>query len=300
MAARASWKGYLRLSLVACPIALYPATSDEEKVHFHRINRKTGHRVHMQNIDAETGKVVDKDELGRGYETSGGRIVPIEDEELEAIALESKRTIEIDQFVPAEEIDQLYNIRPYYIAPEGDVAGQPFAVIREAISKEGMVALARVVLTNREHVIALEPRGKGLMGTLLRYPYEVRDEKEVFDEITDEHIPKDMLDLAVHIVKSKAGHFKPEKFEDRYENALRELIARKQKGEKIEPPPEPEPTNVINLMDALRRSIGRRSDSASGRSEGAAKPSAKKPKRPAAKKTAPKKTPAKRKSRRAA
>jgi len=184
------------------------------------------------------------------------------------------------KLVPAEEIDQLYNIRPYYIAPEGDVAGQPFAVIREAISKEGMVALARVVLTNREHVIALEPRGKGLMGTLLRYPYEVRDEKEVFDEITDEHIPKDMLDLAVHIVKSKAGHFKPEKFEDRYENALRELIARKQKGEKIEPPPEPEPTNVINLMDALRRSIGRRSDSASGRSEGAAKPSAKKPKRP--------------------
>ena len=150
------------------------------------------------------------------------------------------------------------------------------------------------------HVIALEPRGKGLMGTLLRYPYEVRDEEEAFDEIPDEHIPKDMLDLAVHIVKSKAGHFKPEKFEDRYENALRELIARKQKGEKIEPPPEPEPTNVINLMDALRRSIGRRSDSASGRSEGAAKPSAKKPKRPAAKKAAPKKTPAKRKSRRAA
>jgi DNA end-binding protein Ku len=112
MAARASWKGYLRLSLVSCPIALFPATGDQEKVHFHRINKRTGHRVHMQNVDAETGEVVDKDELGRGYEMSSGKIVPIEDEELEAIALESKRVIEIDQFVPATEIDQLYNIRP--------------------------------------------------------------------------------------------------------------------------------------------------------------------------------------------
>lgn len=296
MAARASWKGYLRLSLVACPIALYPATGDQEKVHFHRINKKTGHRVHMQNVDAETGQVVDKDDLGRGYETSGGNIVPIDDEELEAIALESKRVIEIDQFVPAKEIDQLYNIRPYYIAPEGDVASQPFAVIREAITKQGMVALARVVLTNREHVIALEPRGNGLMGTLLRYPYEVRDEKEVFDEIPDEHIPKDMLDLAVHIVNSKAGHFRPEKFEDRYETALRELVKRKEKGEKIEPPAEPEPTNVINLMDALRRSIQGKAGTQGGKTKRttARKATTKRAKRATSKPG--KKTPAKRKA----
>ncbi|MFL5260406.1 MAG: Ku protein [Hyphomicrobiales bacterium] len=294
MAARASWRGYLRLSLVACPIALYPATSDREKVHFHRINRRTGHRVHVQNVDAETGEVIDKEDLGRGYETSGGKIVPIEDEELEAVALESRRVIDIDQFVPAKEIDQLYNIRPYYLAPEGEVASQPFAVIREAISKEGMVALARVVLTSREHVIALEPRGKGLMGTLLRYPYEVRDEHEVFDDIPDERIPKDMLDLAVHIVKSKAAPFRPEKFEDRYENAVRDLIARKEKGEKLESPAEPRPANVINLMDALRRSI---------ESKGATKPagrSAPKKRKPAAPKKAAQKAPTKRKARRAA
>src|SRR4051812_487042 len=272
MAARASWKGYLRLSLVACPIVLYPATGDQDKVHFHRINKRTGHRVHMQNVDAETGEVVDKDDLGRGFETESGEMVPIENEELEAIALESKRVIEIDQFVPAEEIDQLYNIRPYYLAPEGDVASQPFAVIREAISKKGMVALARVVLTNREHVIALEPRGKALMGTLLRYPYEIRDASEVLEEIPDEHIPKDMLDLAIHIVSSKAGHFKPGKFEDRYENALRKLVARKEMGEKIEAPPPPPPTNVVNLMDALRRSVEGKGGIKSEKATGARKP----------------------------
>jgi DNA end-binding protein Ku len=285
MAARASWKGYLRLSLVACPIALYPATTDQEKVHFHRINKKTGHRVHVQNVDAETGEVVDNDELGRGYGTSGGRIVPIEDEELEAIALESKRVIEIDQFVPATEIDELYNIRPYYIAPEGDVAGQPFAVIREAMSNQGMVALARVVLTNQEHVIALEPRGKGLMGTLLKYRPSHSEGHAGFGGSHRE---------------LQSWPFRPEKFQDRYENALRDLIARKQRGEKIEPPPEPEPTNIINLMDALRRSIKGRLADTSSKPEPSAMPSAKKPKSPAAKKAAPKKTPAKRKSRRAA
>jgi DNA end-binding protein Ku len=179
----------------------------------------------------------------------------VEDEELEAIALDSKRTIDIDQFVPREEIDQLYNVRPYYIAPEGEVGQQAFAVIREAISKEGMVALARIVLTTREHMVAIEPRGKGLMATLLRYPYEVRRPEEVFDDIPDEKIPKDMLELASHIVRSKEGHFEPEKFEDQYEVALRELLKKKSKGEKIDVEKPREPAKVINLMDALRRSI---------------------------------------------
>jgi len=255
MAPRANWKGYLRLSLVSCPVALYPATSDREKVHFHRINKKTGNRVRLLNVDAESGDVIDREDMGRGYEVTKGHVIPIEDEELEAVALESKHIIEIDQFVPAEEIDQLYNARPYYLAPEGDVGTEAFAVIREAISKQGMVAIARVVLTSREHVIALQPRGKGIMGMLLRYPYEVRAEKDYFDDIPDIKIPKDMLDLAVHIVQTKAGHFDPEKFEDHYENALRDLIKRKEKGEKIEAPAEREPAKVINLMDALRRSV---------------------------------------------
>lgn len=255
MAPRANWKGYLRLSLVSCPVALFPATSDREKVHFHRINKKTGNRVRMLNVDAESGDVVDREDMGRGYEVTKGHVIRIEDEELEAVALESKHIIEIDQFVPAEEIDALYNARPYYLAPEGDVGTEAFAVIREAISKEGMVAIARVVLTSREHVIALQPRGKGIVGMLLRYPYEVRAEKDYFDDIPDIKIPKDMLDLAVHIVQTKAGHFDPEKFEDHYENALRDLIKKKEAGVKIEAPKEREPAKVINLMDALKRSV---------------------------------------------
>jgi DNA end-binding protein Ku len=262
---------------VSCPIALYPATSEREKVHFHRINRKTGDRLRMQNVDEETGKVVDKEDVGRGYEVGRGKYVEVTDEELEAIQLESTRIIDIDQFVPRDEIDQLYNIRPYYLRPEGKVGQQAFAVIREAITKEGMVALGRVVLTSREHVIAIEPRGKGLMGTLLRYPYEVRSEKEVFDDIPNEKITKDMLELATHIVHTKAGHFHPEQFKDRYEEALRELLKKKRAGEEIGPVKHREPAKVINLMDALRKSL-----EASG-----AKP-AKKPPAPSARRRAAK------------
>jgi DNA end-binding protein Ku len=255
MAPRANWKGYLRLSLVSCPVALYPATSERDKVRFNQINKNTGNRIRYLKVDAETEEPVDADDIVKGYEVAKGEYIEVTDEELEAVAIESARAIDIDRFVPREEIDQLYNVRPYYIAPDGDVGTQAFAVIREAINREGMVALARVVLTTREHVIALEPRGKGMLGTLLRYPYEIRKADEFFDEIPDEKIPKDMLDLATHIVKSKAGHFEPEKFEDQYENALRELLKKKHKGERIEPAEEKKPAKVINLMDALRRSV---------------------------------------------
>ena len=171
------------------------------------------------------------------------------------MAIESKRTIDIDEFVPRDEIDELYLNNPYYIAPDGEVGQQAFAVIREAIRNEGMVAIGKVVFTSREHIIALEPRGKGLLGVTLRYPYEVRNEADYFDDIPDEKIPKDMLDLASHIVKTKAGHFEPNKFEDQYEDALKELLKRKQEGKPIERPEQPKPTNVVNLMDALRRSV---------------------------------------------
>ena len=256
MAPRAYWKGFLRLSLVSCPIQLFPATSEREKISFNQINKETGNRVRYRKVDESTGEEVPADEIVKGYQVDKGRYVEINDEEIEAIALESTRAIEIDEFVPRSEIDDLYLIRPYYIVPDGKVGQDAFAVIRNVIKQMNMVAIGRVVLTSREHVIALEARGKGLMGTLLRYPYEVRDESEYFDDIQDVKLSKDMMDLAQHIVKTKTGHFAPEKFEDHYETALKELVEKKMKGIKIEAPRERgEPTKVINLMDALRRSV---------------------------------------------
>src|SRR5438477_10530251 len=252
VAPRAYWKGYLKLSLVSCPVALFPASSEREKISFHQINKKTGNRIRYRKVDSETEDEVDSSDIIKGYEVGKGQYIEIEPEELEAIAIESKRTIEIDEFVPKKEIDELYLNSPYYLVPDGEVGQQAFAVIREAIRKEGMVALGRVVFTSREHVIALEPRGKGLLGMTLRYPYEVRKEDEYFDTIENEKIPKDMIDLAVHIVETKTGHFKPQQFKDQYEDALKDLLRRKQKGEKIERPKERAPSNVINLMDALR------------------------------------------------
>src|SRR3981189_2011319 len=252
MGPRAYWKGYLKLSLVSCPIQLFPAISAREKIRFHQINRKTGNRIKYCKLDAVTGEAVRDDDIVKGYEVGKGRYVEITDDELASVAIGSRHTIEIDQFVPRSEIDELYWNIPYYIAPEGEIGRQAFAVIREAIKKEGMVALGHVVFTTREHVIAVEARGKGMLGVTLRYPYEIRKEADYFGDIPDEKISKEMLDLAVHIVETKAGHFEPEKFEDHYENALKELIKKKQRGEKIEKPKERPRAQVINLMDALR------------------------------------------------
>jgi DNA end-binding protein Ku len=255
VAPRAYWKGYLKLSLVSCPISLFPATSGREKISFHQLNRDTGNRIRYRKVDADTGNDVEASDIIKGYEVSKGDYITLEPEELEAIALESKRTIEIDEFVPKGEIDDLYLADPYYVVPDGEVGQQAFAVIREAIRTEGMVAIGKVVFTSREHIIALEPRGKGMMGVTLRYPYEVRKPDEYFEGIEDEKIPKDMLELATHIVETKRGKFEPDKFEDEYEDALKELLRKKQKGEKIEAPKERAPSNVINLMDALRNSV---------------------------------------------
>jgi DNA end-binding protein Ku len=255
MAPRAYWKGYLKLSLVSCPIALFPATSERDKISFNQINKKTGHRIKYRKVDADTGEEVASEDIVKGYEVAKGEYLEIEPEELEAIAIDSKHVIDIDEFVPRDEIDELYLNTPYYIVPDGEVGSQAFAVIREAIRKEGMVAIAKVVFTSREHVIALEARGKGLLGVTLRYAYEVRKEDEYFADIPDEKIPKDMLELASHIVATKAGHFAPGKLEDRYEDALKELLDKKRSGQKIERPKEHEPSKVINLMEALRRSV---------------------------------------------
>lgn len=254
MAPRANWKGYLRLSLVSCPIALYPATTDREKIRLNLLDKTTGHRIRMQKVDADTGDPVDPADIVRGYKTTEG-YVEITDDDLAGIEIESSRTLDITRFVARDEIDELYNVRPYYVVPDGDAGRQAFAVIREAIRARGMVALGRVVISTREHVIALEPRGKGLMGTLLRFPYEVRDETEYFDDIPDEPIPKEMIDLATHIIDTMKGDFRPDEFEDRYETALRELISRKETGETMAPTRPKAPSKVVNLMDALRRSI---------------------------------------------
>jgi DNA end-binding protein Ku len=254
MAPRANWKGYLRLSLVSCPIALYPASSLSEKVSFNRLNRKTGNRLKQQNVDSETGDAVPREDIARGYEVAKGQYLIVEDEELDAVQIESTRTIDIDQFVPKSEIDERYIDSPYYIAPDGQVGQDAFAVIRDTIGKLNMVALGRVVLTRREHVIALEPKGRGLMGLTLRYPYELRDEASYFEDIPELKLPKEMLDLAAHIVNTKSGHFDPSLFQDRYENALIDLLKKKEAGETIEPSREVA-APVVNLMDALRASI---------------------------------------------
>jgi DNA end-binding protein Ku len=256
MAPRANWKGFLRLSLVTCPVALYPATSESEKISFNQLNRKTGHRIKYSKVDADTGEEVANEDIVKGYKVDTDTFVEVTNEELENVALESTRTIEIDEFVNRTEIDPRYLIRPYYLRPDGKVGHDAFAVIRETIREMGKVAIGRLVLTSREHIIALEAIDKGLIGTLLRYPYEVRDPAEYFDEIQDVKVTKDMLDLARHIVEQKSGSFEPGKFEDQYETALVDLINKKRAGKPITPKERPRGENVVDLMEALRKSVG--------------------------------------------
>jgi len=256
MAARAYWKGSLKLSLVSCPVALYPATTSVEKTRFHVINKETGNRLKQQMVDTETGDVVEGDQKARGYEVRKGEYVEIERDELDAVEIESTHTIDIDSFVPEHEIDKRYLNHPYYIIPGGKAGIDAFAVIRDAMKNKDRVALARIVLANREHVIAIEPLGQGLLGTTLRYPYEMRDEDEFFDDIKNPKISKDMIELASHILDTKAAHFDPSKFKDEYEKSLKALVKRKAAGKPVKvAEPEERPSNVINLMDALKQSL---------------------------------------------
>jgi DNA end-binding protein Ku len=256
-AARRAYRNrYLKLSLVTCPVALYPASSQAEKTHFHQINRKTGHRLRQQMIDEVTGKAVDKDEKSRGYEVSKGKYVEIEPEEIKAIQVESTHALDIEKFVPVDEIDRRYFDRPYYIVPDGKAGEEAFAVIRDAMKDKGRVALAKIVLTNRQHIMAIEPMGKILLGTLLRYDYEVRDEKELARSVPSPRIPKEMLSLASHILDTKAGHFDPSEFKDEFETELKKLVKRKAAGKPIEyEEPAERPSNVVDLMEALRQSV---------------------------------------------
>jgi DNA end-binding protein Ku len=257
VAPRPYWKGYLKLSLVSCPIALTPATSSTEKVSFRQVNKETGNRIRYKKVDAETDEEVPNDSIAKGYEVAKGEFLIMDDEELEAVELESSHTIDIDQFVPAVQIDKRYYDQPYYIVPNDTVGVEAFAVIRQAMEGKGVTALARVVMNKRERVIALEPWGKGLLGTTLHYDYEVRKADDYFDDIPDLKLPKDMLQLAEHIVESKAGDFQPDLFVDHYETALVEIIRKKQAHVPVKKSADKAsaPKNVINLMEALRRSV---------------------------------------------
>jgi DNA end-binding protein Ku len=254
--ARAFWKGYLKLSLVSCPIALYTGTSATERVSFRQINKKTGNRLRQQLVDEGTREPVEGEDKGRGYEYAKNAYIPVDDDELDALAIESKHTIEIDSFVPREQIDQRYLDTPYYITPDGQVGQDAFAVIREAMRGKDMVALGRVVLAKRERVIMLEPWGKGLTATTLRYPYEIRDAEEYFGDIPDVKVEPDMLKLAQHILQSKKTDFDPAQFVDHYEEAVVAMLKKKQAGLPVSRErAAPRPQNVANLMDALRRSV---------------------------------------------
>ncbi len=254
---RPYWKGYLKLSLVSCPISLYTATSSSEKVSFRQINKKTGNRLKQQLVDEETGAVVDSADKGKGFEVDKGVYLRIDDEELEAIAIESNHTIDIDRFVLKSQIDERYVDSPYYLVPTDKAGLDAFAVIRDAMRDKGMVALGRAVLSKRERVLMLQPWGKGLLGTTLRYAYEVRADKDYFDEIPDVKIPKDMLQLAEHILETKKAEFDADAFHDRYEQAMIEMINVKKAGM-----PAPAKERLVprivggtDLMAVLRQSI---------------------------------------------
>jgi DNA end-binding protein Ku len=256
VAPRASWKGFLKIGELTCPVALHTAASTAERIRFHTINRATGHRVQRQFVDQETGKVVQSDDQVKGYEVSKGEYVVLEPEEISAAIPQGDKTLSVDAFVKFEDIDKAYFDRPYYLTPADEVSLKAYGLIREGLKKEGVAALARALLFRKVRTVLIRPFELGLMATTLNFDYEVREADTVFDDIKDVKIAKEMLDLAEHIISTKRGRFDPAAFDDRYEAALAELVKAKMEGRPMERPAEPEPTNVVSLMDALRQSAG--------------------------------------------
>jgi DNA end-binding protein Ku len=281
MATRPTWQGYLRLSLVSCPVALYTATTRTSDVSFNMLHGSTHNRIKMVPTDPETGPV-ERSEIVKGYEIEKGRYVVITDEEIKNVRLETTRTLDIERFVDEGEIDRLYWNDPYFLVPDGDMAVEAFTVIREAMSKSGQVALGRLVMHQRERLMALEPRERGILAYSLRTNREVKSAGELFDRIPDQKPNPQMIDIATQIIRQQEGPFDPSQFNDRYEDALRALIKEKEKGATVTAPAEPKEAEVIDLMEALRRSLGQ-----SGAGE-RRKPAGKAPARtaPAAKKPA--------------
>lgn len=298
MAPRALWKGYLKLSLVSCAVAMFTATTASERIRFNMLNRKTGHRLKQQYVDSATGELVEPEDRARGYQVAKNEYIVIDDEEIDTIQIESTHTVTVDKFVPRKEIDELYLDTSYYLAPDDRVAVEAFSVIRDAMADSGMVGLARVVLHRREHVVMLEPRGRGILVTTLHYPYEVRSQDAIFEEIQPIALDKETLGLAKTIIESKRGKFDPSSFEDHYENALIALVKSKQAGERPQAPaPAAPPSNVVNLMDALKRSLAAEGKELPARPR--AEPRASRAAAKSARKTPPRQTRAKKKLRKA-
>ena len=255
MAYRPTWQGHLKLSLVTCPVALYTATNSAGDVHFNLINPKTNNRIKMITTDPDTGPI-ERSELVKGYEVSKGAYVLLTNDEINSVKLESTKTIDIERFVPGDEIDRLYWDNPYYLAPDGKIAQEAFGVIRTAMEKSGQIALGRVVIGTRERILALEPRDRGILAYTLRTDAEVRNDDEIFGGITDKAADPSMISIAEKIIEQLEGPFDPSWFVDRYEEALKALIEDKKKGHKPAKVAEPDDTNVIDLMSALRASLG--------------------------------------------
>ena len=300
MAPRASWKGYIKLSLVSCPVRLYPAVSANEKIRFNQLHKETHNRINMKPVDPELG-LVERADLVRGYEYEDKQYIIIEDEDLDAVRIESNHTLNIEAFVDESEVDVIYQDSPYYLAPDGAMAEETFAVLRDAMQAAGKVAIARLVMSSRERVVTIGAREKGMFVTTLRDPREVRSTAAYFDEIPEVKTDPEMLQLAEKLIEQKVTHFDPKAYEDRYETALMEMIKEKLKGHKPIIAAAPERGNVINLMDALKASLGQSKPAAPSKSKAepaekkaAAKPSLKQA--VAASKAAAAKAPARKKA----
>jgi DNA end-binding protein Ku len=259
MAYRPTWQGHLKLSLVTCPVALYSATSAGGDVHFHLINPKTNNRIRLITTDPETGPI-DRKDLVKGYEVSKGEYILLTDEEIKSVRLDSTKTIEIEHFVPGNEIDRIYWENPYYLAPDGKLAQEAFGVIRTAMEKSGQIALGRIVLSTRERILALEPRGRGILAYTIRSDDEVRKSDDIFESISATPADPAMISIAERIIEQQEGPFDPSQFVDRYEAALKTLIEDKKKGHKPAQIAPPEDTNVVDLMSALRASLAAKGD----------------------------------------
>jgi DNA end-binding protein Ku len=272
MAPRASWKGYIKLSLVSCPVRLYPATSTADRITFNQLHKETHNRINMKPVDPELG-LVERSDLVKGYEYEPKQYVIIEDSDLEAVKIESNHTMNIEAFVDEDAIDVIYQDVPYYMAPDGKMAEETFAVLRDAMRKAGKVAIARLVLSSRERVITIGPREKGMFVCTLRNPNEVRKTADYFDDIPDVKADPEMLELAERLIEQKETDFVPSNYEDRYEVALMDMIKQKLKGHKPIVAAAPERGNVINLMDALKASLSQAKPPAKSKSK--AEPEAK-------------------------